>query len=291
MSSAEDTRKAGKIAAQIRAYAISLCKDGALARDIADNVEAKTKDLGAGIAFPMDISINSIAAHYCPFSDDPLVIKKGDVVKLDIGAHINGWVADTAFTVEVGTNAYTKLIQSSKEALDAACKLAKEPGVKISDIGQAISDTITTFGYTPIANLSGHGIGQYIVHDTPTIPNFNNGDDTKLVEGQFIAIEPFATTGQGLVGNGKPSGIYRLVQIKPVRMPVARKLILRLEETYNTLPFTARWLKDIPNIHFLLRLLEKENIIDQYTQLPEKSGGMVAQFEHSVEVGYGIITK
>ena len=290
MSEAEDFRKSGKIAAQIREFAKSICNEGALYREIADKVEAKTKELNGKPAFPMDVSVNSIAAHDCPFPNDDRKIKKGDVVKLDMGVHVNGCVTDTACTVEVGTNNHKKLIEASEKALDEAIKLAKEVGTKLCDIGKVISETIKSYGYTPITNLSGHGVGVYIVHDKPTVPNYNNNDQTKLVEGQKIAIEPFATTGLGKVNDGKLAGIYRLVNAKPVRLMSARKLIEYVAKEYNTLPFASRWL-NFPNTAFLLRLLEREDILHQYAQLPESSGGIVSQTEHTVEVGYGVLTK
>ena len=290
MSEVEDFRKSGKISAQIREYAKSICKEGILHRELADKVEAKIRELGGKPAFPMDVSVNSMAAHDCPFPNDDRKIKKSDIVKLDMGVHVNGCVTDTACTIEAGTNNHKKLIEASEKALEEAVKLAKEVGTKLCDIGKAISEIINNHGFTPITNLSGHGVGVYIVHDKPTVPNYNNNDQTKLLDGQRIAIEPFATTGAGKVNDGKPAGIYRLVNAKPVRLMSARKLIEYVAKEYNTLPFAARWL-NFPNTIFLLRLLEKEDVLHQYTQLPESSGGIVSQFEHTVEVGYGVLTK
>ena len=133
-----------------------------------------------------------------------------------------------------------------------------KPGVKLCQIGAAISEVIRGAGFNPITNLSGHGVGQWIVHDAPSIPNYNNGDQTKLVEGQKIAIEPFATTGEGKVKDGKPSGIYGLVHLKPVRLDSARKMIQFIQKEYQTLPFCLRWVNHLPNAKFILAYLEKE---------------------------------
>lgn len=289
MTDYTDYIESGKIAAKVREWGKSLFKEGAKVFDIAEAVENKTRELGAQPGFPCCISLNDMAAHYSPFVKDEIVLKKGDLVKFDMGVHVNGKVADTAVTLEIGTNKYQKLIEASWKALDEAIKLAK-PGVKIGEIGSVIEKTITNYGYQPVANLSGHGLSDYIVHDYPTIPNYDNGDKTVLEDGQAIAIEPFATDGMGKVKDGKGCGIYMLLGKKPVRLPAARQVIEFIEKNYKTLPFSCRWIK-VPGAMFVLNQLEREGIIKQYTQLPEESGGMVSQKEHSLIVGHGVITK
>ncbi len=284
-----DWQKSGKIAREAREYALTLAKVGARHLDIVEAVEKKIVELGGKPAFPMDVSVNHMAAHVTPKVDDTHVLQKGDLVKLDIGTHVNGCVADTAVTVEIGTTQWKELIAASEQALKAAIEQCT-PGNQIRSIGRAIHQTITSYGFKAITNLSGHGLGEWIVHDDPTIPNFDNGDTTQLVEGQHIAIEPFATTGIGVVGAGKPCGVYMIQQVKPVRLQSLRAALGYFMTEFNTLPFCARWIKHVPNYQFALRQLEKEGILKQYTDLPEKSGGMVSQAEHTVEIGTGQIT-
>ncbi|MDO8555630.1 MAG: type II methionyl aminopeptidase [Nanoarchaeota archaeon] len=285
----EDHKEAGRIASKVREWGKSLFKDGAKVIDIAEAVENKIRELGAEPGFPCCISINSLAAHYSPFINDQMIIHKGDIIKFDMGTHINGKVADTACTIEVESNTQTRLIQASHDALERATKIMK-PGTPIRAIGKIVSDTIRQAGFQPIINLSGHGLGDYIVHDDPTIPNYDNGDETELEEGQSIACEPFATTGAGLVSDGKPCGIYGFINKKNTRLPAAREVMKIIEEKYRTLPFSCRWIK-VPGIQMLLNQLEKDGILRQYTQLPEKSGGLVSQAEHSIIIGEGVITQ
>ena len=280
----------GKISSQAREYGKTLCFPGAKIVDIADEVEQKIMELGGKPAFPVDISLNSMAAHYCPFVNDPIVAQKGDLLKLDLGTHINGHVTDTAVTIEVGSDKHKKMREAVTAALQAAIDVVK-PGVQVSKIGAAIEETITGYGFNPIRNLCGHGVGEWEVHIKPTIPNYDNKDPTKLTEGQRIAIEPFVTNGEGMIKEGKPSGIYALVNPKPVRLDGARKMIHYILKEWKTLPFTVRWLKHMPNYQFLLNYLEKEEVISQYGQLPEKSGGLVTQEEHTIMVGHGVLTK
>ena len=159
-------RKAGKIAKQAREYGKSLCVEGALALDIAEKIEAKIRELGGELAFPCDVSINDVAAHYSPIVGDKLKLKKGDLVKLDLGAHVDGYIADTAVTVEVGTDERQDLIKASEEALKNAIAIIK-PGVSLGEIGKVIEETITKYGFRPVKNLSGHGLERYNIHSEP----------------------------------------------------------------------------------------------------------------------------
>ena len=280
-----DYIKSGEIAAKAREFGKKLCKENTLILEIAEKIEAKMLELGGKPAFPVDVSINHVAAHATPLENDKTKLKKGDLVKLDIGVHVNGAVTDTACTVEVSTNKCNNLIKASENALNEALKIVK-PGVKVREIGKVIHDTIVKAGFSPIRNLSGHGLDKFEIHTKPTIPNYDNNDETKLEKDMIIAIEPFATTGIGEIIEGKPSNVYALIEKKPVRLNDARKILDFIEKEYKTLPFAARWLnKKFKNANFVLRVLEKEGIIKQYSQLPEKAKGNVSQAEHSLIVG------
>jgi methionyl aminopeptidase len=275
--------KAGKIAAEARAYGESLIKVGAKLVDVTQAVEKKITELGGEFAFPPQISLNSIAAHYAALQDDQTIFKEGDVVKLDLGVHIEGYVADTAITVDLGNN--TELVKASQQALANALKIIR-PGVTLSEIGRTIQESIEEKGYTPIRNLSGHGLGRFIIHTTPSIPNIDTKDTTSLKEDQVIAIEPFATTGQGLVGESGMASIFSLVQKKPVRNALTRD-VLRTIEQYQGLPFSHRQLilqLGPGKVAFALRELKQLGCIHEYPPLKEKANGLVSQAEHSVIV-------
>lgn len=282
----ENWIKAGKIASETREYGLSLLKEGVKVIDVLEKIERFIEGKGAGCAFPPQVSINNIAAHYTSPLEDETILNKGDIVKLDLGVEINGCVADTAKTVEISTKNHEKLIKASEEALAEAVKLVK-PGTELREIGKKIDEIITKFGFHPIKNLSGHEIAEYNIHAGITIPNYDNGDSTRLKEGQIIAIEPFSTTGNGFVKEGKPSKIYRLVQLKQTRDQTSRELMKYVYDRFKTLPFKERQLlKKFSKIQIKLTLpkLEKENIIYQYPMLPEISNGLVAQTEHTLIV-------
>ncbi len=270
--------KAGKIAGDALQYGKSLAKPGIKILDLAEAIEGRIIKLGGKIAFPTNLSLNHIAAHYTPFLGDDTVLKEEDVLKIDVGAHVDGYVGDTALTV----GPKNELIKASEEALSSALKLCK-PGVKLFELGQAIQEAITSRGFSPIKNLSGHSITKFCLHSGISIPNYNNGNETELVEDQVIAIEPFATEGKGMVKEGKPSGIYRLSQLKPVRDPIARKVLSFIKNEYHGLPFAKRWIiKKFPNATLALASMEREGILHHYGQLPEETKAIVSQAEHTV---------
>jgi len=274
-----DWENAKNIANSTLVYGRGLVKAGALVLDLCEKIESKIKELGGKPAFPVNVSINRVAAHYTALPNDILKLNKGDLVKVDVGVHINGAIGDVAGSVDLGNN--KELVKSVESALENIKELIK-PGTELRQIGKVIQKTIQEHGFSPIKNLSGHELGLYEIHAGITVPNYDNGDKTKLKKGQHIAIEPFATNGEGKVTEGGESGIYRMINIKPVRDLGARNMIKFINEEYKGLPFAKRWLvKKFPSYNYTLRLLEKENIVKQYPQLVEISKGMVSQAENS----------
>ena len=279
-------RKAGCIAAEARDYGASLIKSDVSFLEIANKVEARILDLGAGLAFPVNISINEVAAHYSPRHDDTRVFKKGDVVKLDVGAHIDGYIADTAVTVEVETNEYSDLIKASSDALDTAIGLIK-PDLDLSEIGRAIQETITSYGYKPVDNLTGHSLNQYVLHAGINVPNVYelSGKNTARL-GDVFAIEPFASTGAGHVVRGEGSNIYicnRSFRSKLIRNNQYRLLYNRLLNEFKTLPFAQRWSQRFfENNDIILSKLSFLGLIKHYPQLVDAKKGIISQKEHTV---------
>ncbi len=285
--------KAGKIAGKALNYGSKLVKIGMPVRELLDKVEDKIKDLGGGLAFPAQASLNSFAAHQCP-SDNELVFKEEDMIKLDFGAEYEGFIGDNARTVYLGNNKeMIKLVQASKNALLAVSKIVKE-GTTLGELGRVIETTIKNDGFEPIRNLSGHGIGVYAQHDDPSIPNFDNGDNVMLEENEMIAIEPFATNGAGLVKDSGEATLFQKVSNKNTRNPFARDALKEIE-TLEGLPFSYSFLQKrigTGKTRVALRELKHLEILREFAPLTEKSGGMVSQHEHSflVQKGKSIIT-
>ena len=279
----ERYRKAGRIASTALREGAAMIKPGILLRDVLDKVEARIEAMGGGIAFPAQLSLNEVAAHYCPSQEDDTAFQEGDVVKLDVGAHVDGRIADNALTIDLGS--HEELLKASKEALHAALKIAT-PGTTLDELGRTIQETITSHGYKPVRNLSGHGLGHYKVHTLPSIPNTPTGDKTALREDMTIAIEPFATDGEGAIQEGGTPTVFSPAARKPTRSPYARQVAGKLQG-YHGLPFTTRWLEKeygVGKTRLALRELQRNGSITPHPPLPERRGGLVSQHEHSVIV-------
>ncbi|MGM5481129.1 MAG: type II methionyl aminopeptidase [Nanobdellota archaeon] len=285
----DDTRRdilqAGRIAGEARDYGKNLIQEGVKAVDVLDKVEEFITSKGAGIAFPAQISMNSIAAHQCSDDDDETTIEAGDVVKLDVGAHVNGYIGDTALTVNLDGQ-YKELLEASRKALKNVSTMFR-PGVKVGEIGEVIQETIKDYGYSPVRNLSGHGLGRFEVHTSPSIPNVKLDESATLEEGMTVACEPFATNGKGAIDESGQATVFSLTGIKPVRSRFARDVLGKLK-SYNGLPFTTRWLTRSlgkGRAMFGLKELDRAGIIHPHPPLKEIGNGMVSQHEHSFIVG------
>jgi len=276
-------KEAGQIAKQASDYAKTIIKPGVKLLDIAEKIEDKIMELGGKLAFPVNLSINEIAAHYTPSHDDSTLAS--GLLKVDIGVHVNGYIADTAFSIDLdGSEENKKLIEASHQALSKALETIKYE-IEVWKIGEKIHDEITSRGFSPIRNLTGHEVKQGYLHSGISIPNYNNGNNLKLDEGIY-AIEPFATNGQGIVYDSKPSGIYSFKEHKGARDRLAREVLAFIENEYETMPFCSRWLvkKFTTRALVALRLLEQAGAISQYDTLVEKGKGKVSQAEHTVLV-------
>jgi methionyl aminopeptidase len=282
----ESYRKAGKIASGVRERSKELVKANAKILDIAEKVEKMIKDEGGKLAFPVNVCINDVTAHYTPKFDDEIKLTKDDVVSIDLGVHIDGYIADTAYTIDLSKK-YKDMLKANQEALAAALELMK-PGAEMSVIGKTVHDIITAAGFKPIENLTGHQMEQYSLHAGFSVPNIEVPYDRKIEEGMVFAVEPFATDGYGRVVESRNSGIFSLLETKPTRNRDAREIVSKVEDR-ESLPFAERWVaKKIPPLRMSLAMREllTNGSIRAYPTLHEKEKGVVSQFEHTI-----IITK
>lgn len=279
----ENWKKAGKLAHDALHFGKELIKEDQSMLNATEKIEKYVSDNGGKLAFPTNLAINNVGAHWTPSSKTTDKFKKGDLVKLDVGVHIDGYIGDNALTVEIGTDKYTKMIDTSREALNAAIEVAG-PGINVGMIGYAVQTTIENRGYKPIANLTGHGIKRYNLHSGISIPNVKENGGSTLKAGDIIAIEPFVTNGAGRVGGKRNSNIYHVRQIRNIRDEKAAKMIDEIQRRYKGLPFAERWLHQIQEVDATSSLtkLMRAGIISYYPVLDELGSGMVAQSEHTV---------
>ena len=274
----ERWRRAGAISARARDLGLRLVVPGALRRDVADAVESFIREQGAEPAFPVNLSRNQEAAHYTPSRDDDAAFLPGDLVKVDVGAHLDGAIADTADTIEVGgTHRYENLVRAAREGLAEGIGKVR-PGVRVDEVSRAIAGAIHARGLKPVENLTGHSIERYLLHAGKAIPNVPGSSGATLVEGEVIAIEPFATNGAGRITNGPFGNIARFRGDPGRSDPVLSHLFGR----FRTLPFAVRW-ASAPEEEAALRRARRA--IQNYPVFVEEAGGWVAQAEHTVLVG------
>jgi len=281
----EKWKEAGKLAHDALHYGKNLIKEKKSILRVTEKIEKYVFDNGGKLAFPTNLAINNVGAHWTPSSKTTDQFKKGDLVKLDVGVHIDGYIGDNALTVEIGTNNYNKMIDTSREALNAAIEVAG-PGINVGMIGYAVQTTIENRGYKPIANLTGHGIKRYNLHSGISIPNVKENGGSILKAGDIIAIEPFVTDGAGRVGGKRNSNIYHVRQIRNIKDEKAAKMIDEIQHRYKGLPFAERWLHQIQDEHTTSSLtkLMRAGIISYYPVLDELGRGMVAQSEHTIMI-------
>ena len=275
----ENHREAGEILAQVREEAAERVEVGASHLELAEWTEERIRELGGEPAFPVNISIDEEAAHATPSADDSSTFGE-EMINLDIGVHINGWLADTAITVDL--SGHDDLAEAPEAALDAALDLV-EPGVETGEIGAAIEEVIDDYGYNPVVNLTGHGLGRWDQHTPPNIPNRAVSQSVELEAGDVVAVEPFATDGGGKVSEGSDEQIFALDREQSVRNRDARQALEQITEEFRTLPFATRWL-DVDRPEMALRRLERQNVVHGYPVLKEDEGALVSQKEHTVIV-------
>jgi len=280
----EKYKQAGSIAAEVLKYGSTLIKDNTLVVDIAEKVDKKIQELGAEPAFPVNISINDIAAHYHPTINDKTLIKRDDYVKLDVGVHVDGYIADTAITIRpVGKD---KLIECSEKMLEKAISMSK-PGTTLGELGEAIEKVAKDYGFNSIKNLTGHSLGKYDLHAGTLVHNIKNDSQYQLREDEVYAIEPFCTPGGGFVKDSGSPLIFKWVNDRPSRLQEGRKILELAKNKFNRLPFAKRWMqsKFSPiKVELALKELEAVRALHAYRPLREESKMPVAQSEHTVIV-------
>ncbi len=280
-------KEAGKITKEAREFASQFAKPNMKLLDIAEAIENKIRELGAEPAFPVNLSLNEIAAHYTPRPNDETLAK--GILKIDLGACVDGYIGDSAVTLDLTEdNKFKEMIKLNTALLNSAKEIVNQ-NLEVKDIGETISDELSKYNkdnnasFNIVSGLTGHGLDKDQIHTRPNIPNYSNSNSKKL-QGMAFAVEPFLTTGSGEIYEGDGGGIYSLQNLNgQARDRDAREILQYIKENYKTRPFCARWLEraDFKKINFALSILTKQGIIHHYPLLIEKTKEPVSQMEHS----------
>ncbi|MDR2856040.1 MAG: type II methionyl aminopeptidase [Methanomicrobiales archaeon] len=271
--------QAGSVAAQVLEESKELVKVDASLLMVANALEEMIYEAGMKTAFPVNISLNADAAHDTPSPDDIRIFAREDVVKIDIGVHLDGYIADTALTIDL-SGEHELLVEAAVAARDAAIAVVK-PGIQIGILGEYVAKEIMSRGFKPIHNLTGHGVDRYVLHMPPNVPNIPKKGGIILEEGMVFAIEPFASTGAGNVTDKNRIEIFSEIASRPVRSPSARSILKEINPRRG-MPFARRQLQNYSELG--LTRLFKDGILHGYPVLSDEPGSFVSQSEHTVIV-------
>ena len=283
--------QAGKAVIAAKKLAKEIINPGALFLEIANNIESEILNQGSELSFPVNMSLNEIAAHYSPPIDDTTIVPERGLLKIEIGSHFNGFIADSAFTINIDEDPELQnYVDAATEGLEAAIGIFK-PGAKLYELGEAIAERIMSYGLRPITNLGGHELKPYNLHAGPFIPNYKETTYNQVLKpGDAYACEPFATSGVGKVVNGRHSYIFRFVkQVKKNLSYEHKGYMNKIKENCKNLPFSPRFLENnnlIPKNKIKRTIDEfiRKKILDHYPLLVERSGAPVAQQEHTIVI-------
>jgi methionyl aminopeptidase len=281
----ESYLRAGEIAKKVRIFAKESVKKDMLLVEIAEKIESKIKELGGEWAFPVNLSLNEIAAHYTPGKSDRT--RAEGLLTVDFGVAVNGCIADTALSIDLDGK-YAEMIKLNDFILEEALKKVNI-GTKVGEIGTCIQEEVEKYNrkngkkYSVIRNLTGHSLGENTVHAGLTVSNIKNDSSIELRD-IAIAIEPFLTEGMGEIYEGKPGEIFMWIMDGKPRDADARVILNFIKSQYKTRPFCKRWLENagLKKIDFSLSLLVKSGILHNFPILIERGRMPVSQSEHTV---------
>jgi methionyl aminopeptidase len=280
-------RWAGKIAAEVRKHMKRTISEGMPIIDICEKTENLIRQKGGRPAFPCNVSINEIAAHYTSPPGDTQTVPSGSLVKIDLGVHLDGYIADTATTVCFNPE-HDILVRAAEDALETGVKTIRG-GIFTSQFGSTVQKSIESHGLKPVSNLTGHQLGRFLIHTGRSLPNVSHMSTGRVSAGEVYAIEPFVTlkNAAGRIDGGREKHIFRYMKQKNLKDEHAKKLCNYIVENFRTLPFTERWLQEVvPPDRYkaaFSELLSSKTLM-AYPIFVEASGKPVAQAEHTVLV-------
>ncbi|MFW9847502.1 MAG: type II methionyl aminopeptidase [Candidatus Thorarchaeota archaeon] len=277
-------KRAGVVAREALEIARPMIQPGIKVLDIVQATEKHILENATGIAFPCNIAINNVAAHYTSPLDDETVIEEGDLVTVDVGAHIDGCISDSAFTIALNPD-HNDLVKAAESATTVAIKMMRV-GAKLNTIGALIEDTIESAGFKPIKQLSGHQMNEYELHGEKQVPCVSGKAEAVVEEGEVYAIETFASTGSGNVSDLPNPLIYQLLPIRvPVRQRGSKQFLGIARKEYGEFPFAKRWIAERmgrAKINLAIRELGQNGALIAHNILAEEKGEFVSQHEHTV---------
>lgn len=274
---------AGEIAKRVKKDSRKWVKEGEFLLDLCEKVEKRIEELGGAPAFPCNICINEVAAHFTSPPGFSGRVPPEGLVKIDFGVHVDGYIVDTAFTIPLSPRD-REIVEVAENSLLRVSEILKA-GVKISQVGEIVERSARSRGFKVIRNLTGHEIGRFNLHTGLSIPNIKTFSVEKFRKDMVVAIEPFITSadGSGEVGEIENTYIYRFKHLSIDYMGEFSNIVKRLHNSFKTLPFCERWVlsrfRDIEKESFKNALESSRKNLIFYPVLVEINRKKVAQAE------------
>lgn len=295
-------KKAAEIVNSALNAVVDACKPGARVVDLCDLgdnaiTEAcskvyKGKNIEKGIANPTCISCNNCVGGFSPLSGDATELKEGDVAKIDLGCHIDGFVATAATTVVVGatgpvTGRAADVVAAARDAFEAALRLIR-PGKAIADVPGPLQQVAEAYGCTMVEGVISHQVTQFIIDGMKCVLNKPTpemrSEDGEFEENEVYGIDIVVSTGEGKsrVKDEKETTVYKLNETGyRLKLQASRALFSEIKKRFPTMPFTLRALEGKQSRLGLVECLN-HGLLDPYPVLYEKHGELVAQIKGTV---------
>ena len=250
----------------------------------------KSKKLERGIAFPTCISVNNICGHYSPLADESTVLKEGDIAKIDLGCHLDGFITQAAQTVLVSADPAARVTGKAADAVVAAYNafLAAQrtigEGATNTQVTQAIAKVCEEFGeVTPLEGVLSHKVKKHLIDGNDVIINKETSEqkveEWEFMPGDVIALDVYVSTGEG-----KPrESEFRTTVFKReldaqynLKIKSSRAFFAEVNKRFPTLPFAIRAFSDPVGAKIGVKECIEHDLITAYPVLTEKAGEVVA---------------
>jgi curved DNA binding protein len=303
-----------KAAAQITNAAllkvISLCKVGADVHKVCQEGDQfieeelkkifnnkKSKKIERGIAFPTCISLNHTCGHFSPMADESIALQEGDVAKIDLGAHLDGFIAQAAHTIVVTADPAAKVsgkkadaILAGHNALLAAQRVIREGSTNTS-VTEVIAKVAESFGVTPLEGVLSHKVKKHLIDGNDVIINKETPEqkveEIEFAPGDVIGLDIYISTGEGKPKESEfRTTVYKreLDAQYNLKIKSSRAFFAEVNKRFPTLPFAIRAFEDPVGAKVGVKECVEHNLLTGYPVLTEKTGEIVAQFKCTVAV-------
>jgi curved DNA binding protein len=252
------------------------------------------KKMEKGIAFPTCVSANEIAGHYSPLKSESTTLKEGDLVKIDLGVHIDGFIAVAAHTVVVGGQAVdgrkADVVLAAYNALQGALRTIK-PGNTNYDVTDVIGQVAESYKCQPLEGVLSHELKKHLLDGNNVIINKATFDQ-KVEEHEFnlnevFGLDVFVSTGEGKTKETEyRSTIYKraIERTYTLKLKASRAFYAEAVDKYPTMAFTLRSFADETSAKLGVSEAVKHDLFHAYPVLTEKAGEFIAHFKYTVAI-------